>query len=141
MEENKLLDIARSLDNPQGINNEFLSSMDSIHKLINTKYTSQIYNALEAEQKAISNTPSKEVTLINAISMFASEEQKPALTRLTQILTSINTFLSLRQKIHSITLNADNIYQISSDEATDMISESTAKKTELLLLLALSGII
>ena len=64
MEENKLLDIARSLDNPQGINTEFLSAMDSIHKLINTKYTSQIYNALEAEQKAISNAPSKEVALI-----------------------------------------------------------------------------
>lgn len=141
METDKIINFAKTLEQNNINNSEIINSINNISELFKSHYLSPLHNAIESEKTTFQSAPTKEVALINAIARFTDENKRNRLQKLSNVISSVNTFSSMYSKLEASSKNAQNIYSISSDEKIEPIDENAAKSTQLLILLAMTGII
>lgn len=138
MERNMVYELAKTLQQTEGLERDFLEMTTSLREAIEKNYVQKIQLAA-GDQKALAvEHPPKEVTLLRAIAPFLDEKGRGQISDLTRSLLFMHTLQSVNQSVSSIAQDGGLIAARSSDGTTENLNPQTAKIAGLLMTLALA---
>ncbi len=144
-EKNDILELAKIIGNREGLEKDFLNSIENFRESLQKNYINKIHNATERKKKAINSIPPKEVNLIRALKPFNNEQSKKQMDKAIDLLMMINTIKNIQNDVSEITSNTKTIINMSNDgleekrEYENLVS--SAKISGILMALALAKII
>lgn len=145
MEKNELYDLARLIENREGLGSDFSKVMDLFRDTLQKKYVSKIHAAANAQEEAVVEHPPKEVTLLRAMRAFTDESKQEQMDQMIQMLLFMNTAKHVNETVSELTKGNNQMLQTMSSEGNPPekpeLSESSTKIAGLLLTLALAKII
>ncbi|WP_313529687.1 hypothetical protein [Anaerotignum sp.] len=137
MERNMVYEIAKTLQQTEGLERDFLEMATSLREAIEKNYVQKIQLAA-GDQKAFAvEHPPKEVTLLRALAPFLDENGRGQIGEITRSLLFMHTLQSVNQSVSNIAQDGGLIAARSSDGATENLNPQTAKIAGLLMTLAL----
>lgn len=145
MEKSELYDLARLIDNKEGLGNDFSNVMDLFRDTLQKKYVSKIHAAANAQEEAVVEHPSKEVTLLRAMRAFTEESKRGQMDQMIQMILFMNKAKNVNETVSELTKGNNQMLQTMSSDGTPPekpeVSESSTKIAGLLLTLALAKVI
>ncbi|WP_458407161.1 hypothetical protein [Anaerotignum sp.] len=136
MSENTIYALARTLQQSNGLKQDFNQMLSALQNTIETEYLQKIRTAAKTEKTFSVEHPPKEVTLLRALSAFTDENGREQLDRISQSLMFLHTMQHIQQNVQA--LSAGNLLEIRSAEGTEALpSPHSVQMAGLLLTLAL----
>lgn len=99
MEENTVVRLSKSLQNTDPLAREISQLQTSLRQLVEQDYLQKIRAAAKEEQAVTFEHPSREVTLLRALSAFADEPGKRALDQACRNLLFLQTMTKIQQGV------------------------------------------
>lgn len=139
MPENTVFNLARSLQQTNGLEQDFNQMLSSLRDTVEKEYLLKIRSAAHSEKNFAVENPPREVTLLRAMSSFADERGKEQIERLTQGLLFLHTMQHIQQSVEGC-VSGGHILEARSAEGApeEMPSSHSARMAGLLLTLALA---
>lgn len=138
MSENTIFSLARTLQQTDGLEQDFSRMLSSLKDSIETEYLRKVRDAASAEKQFSVEHPPREVTLLRALSAFTDDNGKEQIDRMTRSLLFLHSMQHIRQNVQS--LSAGNLLEARSADGTreDLPSPQSTEMAMLLLTLALA---
>jgi len=138
MEQNMVYELAKTLQQTEGLEKDFLEMATSLREAIEKNYVQKIQLAA-GDQKAFAvEHPPKEVTLLRAIAPFLDESGRGQINNITRSLLMMHTLQNVNQSVEHLTQDGALIGVRSNDGSPEEnLSPQSAKLAGLFLALAL----
>lgn len=139
MSENTIFTLARTLQQTNGLEQDFARMLSSLKDSIETEYLQKIRDAASAEKQLSVEHPPREVTLLRALSAFTNDNGKEQIDRMTRSLLFLHSMQHIQQNVQS--LSAGNLLEARSNKGNpqdDLPSPQSTEMAVLLLTLALA---
>lgn len=139
MSENTIFSLARTLQQTNGLEQDFARMMSSLKDSIETEYLQKIRDAADTEKQLSVEHPPREVTLLRALSAFTDDNGREQIDRMTRSLLFLHSMQHIRQNVQH--LSAGNLLEARSAAGgtqEDLPSPQSAEMAALLLTLALA---
>ncbi|NLK36755.1 MAG: hypothetical protein GX299_01540 [Epulopiscium sp.] len=149
MANNDIYELAKLLNNSEGIHQDFSQVIGALQEGFQKKYVKKIHATAEAQKDAVVERPPKEVTLLRAMRAFADDSKKQQYDRAIQMLLMLNTIKNVNENINALaqakpqllqTRSSDGKNQVTTEEPPE-ISEQSARMAGLLVTLAVANIL
>lgn len=138
MERNMVYELAKTLQQTEGLEKDFLEMATSLREAIEKNYIQKIQLAAGDQKAYVVEHPPKEVTLLRAISPFLDEKGQGQLKEITRSLLFFHSLQNVNQNVTHITEEGGLIAARSSDGSTENLNPQSAKIAGLLMALALA---
>lgn len=133
MEENAVSRLSKSLQNTDPLTREISQLQSSLRQLVEQDYLQKIRAAAKEEQAVTIEHPSREVTLLRALSAFADEPGKRALDHACRSLLFLQTMAKIQQGVQ---LSENDLLEARSSGSAN-VSLSPARAAGLFMSLSL----
>ena len=134
MEENRIYDLVRLINNHDDIDTELIAAAKNINGILRHKYVSRLYSAAEESRKEAEAHPSKEAALLRALKMYACGEKAETLERIIGAINMADTIGNINRNLKG---GYGEIYAIDSDGERG--NKRAEEVTKALMIMALLG--
>lgn len=138
MEKNIVYELAKTLQQTEGLEKDFLEMMSSLRAAVEKNYVQKIQMAAGNQKAFAVEHPPKEVTLLRAIAPFLDEAGRSQINGITHSLLFLHTLQSVSRGVESITQDGGLLAARSADCPPDALTQQSAKMAGILLTLALA---
>lgn len=123
MEENTVVRLSKSLQNTDPLAREILQLQTSLRQLVEQDYLQKIRAATKEERAVTFEHPSREVTLLRALSAFADESGKRTLDHACRNLLFLQTMAKIQQGVQ---LSENDLLEARSSGSSGRLSPAKA---------------
>jgi len=123
MSEKKIYEIVQSFSDQDNLRNDLDEAFTLASKHFRDKYMGRLDNALNMSRKNFKQNPTKEMQLINALRPFLPTERHEKLDSISEMLTLLSTFESIRREANTATLSHLEVMETDSAIHEDGIYE------------------
>lgn len=134
MEENRIYDLVRLINNHDDIDTELIAAAENINGILRRKYVSRLYSAAEESRKEAEMHPSREAALLKALKMYAGGEKADAIERVIGVVNMADTIGNINRNLKSM---GGDVSVLSNDGERG--SKRAAAVTKALMIMALLG--
>lgn len=137
MERNMIYDLAKTLQQTEGLEKDFLEMTTSLKEAIEKNYIQKIQLAAGDQKAFCVEHPPKEVTLLRAIAPFLDEGGRGQIREITRSLLFLHSLQDVNQNVASITQEGGLLAARSADGTDENLNPQAAKIAGLLMSIAL----
>lgn len=139
MPENTIYSLARTLQQTNGLEQDFSKMLSSLRDTIEKEYLLKIRSAAHSEKTFAVENPPREVTLLRAVSAFTDEKGREQIDRMTRSLLFLHTMQHIRQGVDGCVTDGHLLNARSAEStAEELPSARSAQMAGLLLALSLA---
>ena len=136
MEENKLYEAVRLINDHSDIDNELVAAAENLQNLFRRKYIKKLYSAVNESRNNAESCPSREVILLRALKGYAGEASCRQIDSIISTLNFFSTMDNINRSLNKV--NNGSVKALSSDDGEN-ISSRSVNITKALMMMALMG--
>ena len=138
MSENTIYTLAKTLQQTNGLEQDFSKMLSSLRDTVEKEYLLKIRSAADSEKNFSVEHPPREVTLLRALSAFMDDSGKEQIDRLSRSLLFLHTLQHVQRGVEGCVSTGNLLEARSAEGSTDLPSANSARMAGLLLTLALA---
>lgn len=137
MERNMVYELAKTLNQTNGLEKDFLQMASSLKESVEKNYIQKIQMAAGTQKAFAVEHPPKEVALLRALSPFLDDAGRGKINEVTHSLLLLHSLENISHNVENLTQEGGLLATRSAEGEEDFLPPATTKMAGLLLALSL----